>query len=402
MKNRVLLSFLLLPFFTLGGGFEINRQGQKANGMAGAFAGVANDASAIYYNPAAIAFHEHAMMNAGYDLVFPRVSFLSPSEGNVDSKTTLMVPFHVYATHHFANRKVTGGIGIYTPYGTSTKWEDKWTGRYLTQQTKLTTIFLQPTITYRLDDNYSAGIGLIGATGFLKMRRALPVNDDVELDLKGTGLGYGFNIGAFAHFEKLNFSINYRSAVKLKTSKGDATFNNIPSSFIDQQTYPESASFKSSFKLPSTFTFGIGYLPTERIITDIDISYTTWKDFTDWNIEISDYDQLNSINNRNFSNTFSIRLGGQYRWSDKMDYRIGANYEQSPSSDNHLYPDLAGGVKLGAAAGATRHVRENIGFDISLMIEDFSEQKENANEKNFNGAYSKTVYSIGLGVNYEF
>lgn len=402
MKKNVLFVFLLLPFITEGGGFEINTQGQKANGMSGAFTGIANDASAIYFNPAAIAFHEHAMMNAGYSLVLPRVSFLSASEGNISTKTTLMVPFHVYATHHFENRKLTGGIGIYTPFGISVKWESKWPGRYLTQQAKLSTIFLQPTITYRFDDNYAAGIGVIGATGFLKIRRALPANDDINLDLKGTGLGYGFNVGWFAHFEKLNFSINYRSAVKLKTKQGDAAFDNVPASFIDRQMYPESAKFKSSFKLPSSVTFAIGYLPTERITTDIDISYTTWKDFTDWNVEINDNPQLNTINNRNFNNIFSVRLGGQYHWSDKMDYRIGASYAQSPSAYNHLYPDMPGGIKLAAAAGATRRISDNLGFDISLMMEDMGEQKESDNKQKFNGSYRKTVYSLGLGVHYEF
>lgn len=402
MNIRVLLLLLLLPCLSKGGGFTINAQGQKANGMAGAFSGVANDATAIYYNPAAIAFQEHAMMNAGYSVMFQRVSFLSPTDGNIDAKSSLIVPFQVYATHHFENRKLTGGIGIYTPFIAAVKWNNNWPGRYLTQQTKLNTIFIQPTITYRFDDHYAAGIGLIGATGFIKMRRALAVNDDIELKLKGTGFGYGFNVGGFAHFERLNFSINYRSSVKLITSNGDAKFSNLPPSFIDQQSYPETAHYKSKFKLPSTATFGIGYTPTERITTDIDFSYTTWNQFDDWNIKINNFEQLDAIQNRHFKNSFSVKLGGQYHWSEKMDYRIGTCYESATAKENNLYPDLPDGASIAFAAGATRYMNETLNIEASFNIENHAQHKETGNQQNFNGSYQKTIYSFGLGVHYEF
>ena len=56
MKKSTLFLLVVLPFFTLGGGFEINSQGIKANGMAGAFSGIANDASALYFNPGASSY----------------------------------------------------------------------------------------------------------------------------------------------------------------------------------------------------------------------------------------------------------------------------------------------------------------------------------------------------------
>jgi long-chain fatty acid transport protein len=40
--------------FTFAGGFQINEHSARAMGMAGAFTGLANDASAVYFNPAGI------------------------------------------------------------------------------------------------------------------------------------------------------------------------------------------------------------------------------------------------------------------------------------------------------------------------------------------------------------
>ena len=402
MKKQLLFLFSLLPFFTFAGGFQINSQGQKASGMAGAFSGVASDASAVYFNPAGIVFHEHNMFDAGFNAMLVNTSFLSASDGDVDAKTALLVPFHLYATHRFENKRLFGSIGIYSPFNTSIKWNDKWPGRYLTQQTKLTTLFLQPTLSYRFDRNYSVGLGLIGATGFIKMRKAYQANDDIELDLKGTGYGYGINLAVFAHYDYVNISIDYRSAVKLITNNGKAEFSNIPSSFLEMNSYPSSAKFSSSVNLPSTINFGIGWFPTDRISTDLDIDYTTWKHFNDWNVRIKDYDALNTHLTRYYDNTVAIRIGGQYHWSDKMDYRLGDAYEGAASTGSYIYPDLPDALNFEVAAGATRHIKPKLSVDASFILGDYAQQKESGNKKGFNGSYKKTIYSLGLGLHYEF
>ncbi len=402
MKKSVAILYLLFPYLTIAGGFELNTQGQKAVGMGGAFSGIANDASALYYNPAAIAFHEHALFNAGFDLVLPRVSFLSQTEGNIDAENVMMFPMHLFITHRFDNKKLTGGVAIYSPFGTSVEWDDKWPGRFLTQKTKLNTLYLQPTITYRLNEHFSAAVGLIGATGGLTIETAFAVNDDLLESLNGRGFGYGFNLGGFAHYERLNFSVNYRSAVKLNFNNGDANFNEIPPSFLDLQTFPRSTDFEASFKLPSTITFGIGYFPTERISADIDVCYSTWSQFKDWNIEHNNYPELNSNKKREFKNTFSFKLGGTYYWSDKMEYRFGLNYSSTPSTQGNVYPDLPTGLGFGIGAGATRQLNKSFSIDASFHLSNNSQQKEVDNKQNFNGSYQKTTYSIGLGVQYEF
>ena len=56
MKNTItiVITCLLFTGSILAGGFQINEHGAKAMGMGGAFTAVANDASAIYWNPAGL------------------------------------------------------------------------------------------------------------------------------------------------------------------------------------------------------------------------------------------------------------------------------------------------------------------------------------------------------------
>lgn len=402
MNKSLLFLALLFPFLADAGGFQIQTQSQKANGMAGAFTGLVTDASAVYFNPAGIVFQESNMVDAGFNVMFTRTSFLSPSDGNINSATSITMPFHAYATYHLGNRNLTAGIGINTPYGTSLKWNDDHPGRYIAQRTRFNTLFIQPTISYRFDDHFAAGFGLVGAAGSFKIRKAIAVNDDIEMELKAKGFGFGFNVGAMAHYQKINFSINYRSAVKLNFNSGDATFSNVPKSFVEQNIYPETTGFSSSFKLPSTITLGVGVVATGRIIADIDISYTTWTDFDNFNTTFSDYPSLDNNTDRNFKGTFSVCIGGQYKWSDKMDYRIGGGYDQSPVSDGNLYPDFPDASKLIMSAGASRHLSESLSIDASITMDDYRQRKETDNNQNFNGSYESAKYLIGLGIHYEF
>ena len=59
MKRQILLTavvFALLPSLSWGAGFALFEAGNKALGMGGAFTAVADDPSAMFWNPAGMAF----------------------------------------------------------------------------------------------------------------------------------------------------------------------------------------------------------------------------------------------------------------------------------------------------------------------------------------------------------
>lgn len=65
----VVLLVLLLPGLVFGAGFHIREQGAKAMGMANAFVAQADDPSAIFYNPAGIAFQSGTQVSLGVTVV---------------------------------------------------------------------------------------------------------------------------------------------------------------------------------------------------------------------------------------------------------------------------------------------------------------------------------------------
>jgi Long-chain fatty acid transport protein len=86
MRHRVPLSCLVClaaalvaPRTVEGEAFRITSQSASATGQASAFAAQADDASAVYYNPAGMTQLRRLQFSAGTDLVGGGFSFRSPS-----------------------------------------------------------------------------------------------------------------------------------------------------------------------------------------------------------------------------------------------------------------------------------------------------------------------------------
>src|SRR5450432_92144 len=70
---RVFLGLVVLGFLSstpaLPSGFQVMTQAARPTGMGLAFTGVADDASAIFYNPAGMAFQDHFSLMLGGELL---------------------------------------------------------------------------------------------------------------------------------------------------------------------------------------------------------------------------------------------------------------------------------------------------------------------------------------------
>ena len=76
IKGAALLCFVLLTITrSFAGGFQINEHSARATGLGGAFTGIADDPSAIYFNGAGITQLNGTAFLAGTTLIAPISSF---------------------------------------------------------------------------------------------------------------------------------------------------------------------------------------------------------------------------------------------------------------------------------------------------------------------------------------
>ena len=397
---------ILFPLLLKAGGYQINTQSQKGLSMGGAVTGLAMDASVAFYNPAGLSALDSNYFNIGACLLMPKTAFLGPYGGSEHNSSSLYSSIYLYG-NYILNSKLTLGLSVNTPFVLGTKWDEKWSGRYVIQEARISTLFIQPTIAYKINERFSVGVGPVIVTGNTKFRRALNVlnqdGSDGQLELKGAGNGFGFNAGVFARFGKTSVGVSYRSEVKLDMEDGDAVFSNIPISLINNGSFPNETKFNSSITLPSVISLGVSRVLNEKFTANVDFNYTGWSVNDSLVFSYPEYPDLNTSSARKLNNSFAIRVGAKYQYSERMQLRGGIGYDQSPVPDGYINPELPDADKVILGAGCTYKLRKGWSLEGSFAFEDVRERKEERNkQENINGTYKSYIYVLGLGLQYQF
>jgi len=114
---------LLISVGLFANGLSLNSIGPKALGMGGAFVGLADDGSAIYWNPAGLLGQSNEVNLSGADII-PIGNYTYAAAG-VDAD---QVQNNYMSPDLFANYsmdKMAFGLGIYVPAGLGAEYEGK-------------------------------------------------------------------------------------------------------------------------------------------------------------------------------------------------------------------------------------------------------------------------------------
>src|SRR2546428_170847 len=146
------------------GGFSFTEHGAAASGKANAFAGEANDPSAIFYNPAGITQLPGTQLMIGTSIVKLDSTFrcsTTPCENSQLQDQFPIIP-HFYITHRFKqwDERVSIGLGVYTPFGFVADWPDNWQGKFNTTDARLRVTVYNPTVAYQVTPEFSAAAGI--------------------------------------------------------------------------------------------------------------------------------------------------------------------------------------------------------------------------------------------------
>src|SRR5881396_348646 len=215
------------------GGVSFTEQGAAASGKANAFAGEANDPSAIFYNPAGITQLPGTQLMIGTSIVKLDSTFRSSTSGE---STQLQDQFpiipHFYITHRFKqwDERVSIGLGVYTPFGIVVDWPDNWWGRFNTTDARLRVTVYNPTVAYQVTPEFSAaaGIRIADAGAEFEQKFANPAFGIPESKVRVHDLEahpVGWNVGFLYHLKEFSTSVGlqFRSELQAKFN-GSADF----------------------------------------------------------------------------------------------------------------------------------------------------------------------------------
>lgn len=183
-----------------GSAFSIPQLGARAAGMGTAFIATADDGSALYYNPAGIAFQPGRKMQMDALVVvglfrytpttFPVGQVVPPNGFSGSVKPKFIPVASMYMTQQY-NEKITLGFGVFTPFGLAanfTNFNDsdpnltKYPGRFAGTRDQLQAYWFQPTIAYKISPNQSIAVGPAFVHTHLLIEQSIlnPLDDGLE------------------------------------------------------------------------------------------------------------------------------------------------------------------------------------------------------------------------------
>jgi long-chain fatty acid transport protein len=391
------------------GGFALNEMSAASVGNAHAGAAAAEDLSVIFFNPAGLTrLPGRQFMAAGSAIRFSanfenRGSFtatgapLSGGNGG-DAGNWQFVPALYYAMD--LTPAVRFGIGVQSPFGLVTEYDEGWAGRYQALKSDLKSVNINPTLAWRVNDFVSLGAGVSAQYLDVELSRAidfgsvcvgslgvaacaplgfLPQARDGKVTVKGNDWAYGFNLGAlFSPAANVRFGVAYRSKISHDLS-GDASFAKpagLPAPLAAAPTFSDGGA-SASVTLPESLSVN-GYAELDsRWSVMADLTWMRWNRFKELRIRF-DNGAPDSVTPQEWRNTVRVSAAVNYRYNDMWKLRGGLAWDQSPVRDEFRTPRIPDANRTWLAFGAqykpTRRDTWDFGF-AHLFIKDSSINK---------------------------
>ena len=415
----------LIPASAHGAGYSIYEQGAAALGMGGAAVASVGDASAVFFNPAAIARLEGTQLIVGGTVLTPVTSFSGvapyPGYGVTEEMTRqYFYPPTVYVTHRFAGGWAAGA-GLNAPFGLGIEWKNpnSFTGRYIATKADLKDLNANLSAAWAPSSKWSAGVGLDLAFAKVNLQNreqaVVPggggaVADVAKIELDSdykSGWGWNAAVSALPSSE-WKLAASYHSKIIVEPS-GKATFTQIltGNAVFDAAVaagLPPNQDVSTVLRFPAVWTGAAAFSPKDDWTLEADANFFEWSVFTDLPIRFATTPGANQTLIEDYKDSWQFRVGAEHRLP-KYTYRFGYYYDQQAAPDESLTPilpdanrngvTLGFGCKLGAAKRWTLDL-----YEMALFVD-----KRNTNgveRDGYNGEYKTFVNAAGVGLGYRW
>jgi long-chain fatty acid transport protein len=414
---------VLGPVAARAAGYSIYEQGAAVLGMAGAGTASVHDASALFFNPAALTELSGTHVMAGANMLSPTTSFagMNPYPGygvTEEMNKQNFFPPTVYITHQM--KRVSVGAGFNSPFGLGVDWKnpDTFTGNYIVTKGTLTTYDASIAAAYAVNPRFSFALGGSSVwTGVeLNQRIYTPVPGGggaqaqvAKLNLKGKNTaGYGWNAAMlFRPDSTIRVGAYYRSKVVVHED-GDATFTQIPSGdptfdALVAASLPPNQGVSTVLRLPAMWSAGVAWSPSPPWTVEYDLNYVEWSAFSDLPIEFKTTPSASQTRIEDYSNSWQVRLGVEHRlpsWT----YRFGWYYDKAAAprqSVTPLLPDAdRNGPSLGVGVPFGGGKWQLDAYELAIFVSQRS--TDGVNRDGYDGTYKTFVNAAGASLEYRF
>lgn len=419
-KSAVAAAVTLVCSHVYAAGFQLNEF--SAIGLGRAYSGegaMGDTAASASRNPATMALMDRPSFSIGAVYIDPEVdiSGQSPSGRSLDAKN--IAPNQWIPNLHYVhpiNDQWWIGASATSNYGLATEFNNGYTAGGYGGKTDLMTGNFNISTAYRLNENFSFGIGFDAVYAKAKIERyagesgaALGIPADTQIaHLKGDEWGYGWNAGILYEVDKNNrFGFTYRSEVKIDfdgdyKSSLPGYVNSLPQAQLLGLPYGTGGSTipgSLTLNLPEMWELSGYHKVAPQWAVHYSLTYTSWSQFQELKATGSNGQTL-FYKDEGFHDAYRIALGTSYFYDDNWTFRTGIAFDDSPVPAQNRSISIPDQDRFWLSAGTTYAFNKDASVDVGVSY--MHGQKVTINEGPYTFTSEGKAWLYGANFNYRF
>ncbi|UPR32818.1 TonB-dependent receptor [Vibrio crassostreae] len=309
-------------------------------GTTGAGDGVyTRSAAAMWTNPATMSHmgeSKTTINTMAFDLEMQYQDNGDKQDGKAHSVMPSFGAFHA----HQVTDKLHLGIALGAVGGSSLDYGSDWAGAALLEDITLTAMQVNPSLSYKLNDQWSVGAGVqFSWAAFQQTTSMLTAKQD-------TDWAYGYNLGVmYTPTDKLKLGASYRS-------KLEHEFNNDVNGPIGIGVLN---SLSTDIVLPEIVDVSASYALNSQLDLLASVQLHRW---SEWDTTVLDFGtQIGGLQiDRDWDDVWKFAVGADYQLNSDWRLKAGFSYETSPQDDPTMqYVDLPVGEQYRYSVGASTY-----------------------------------------------
>lgn len=396
-KSALAVAVALVSSQAWSAGFQLNEF--SASGLGRAYSGegaIADDPGNASRNPALIMMYDRPQFSAGAVYIDPDVNISGKSPTGKSTDADNIAPVAWVPNLHFVmplNEQFGWGASVTSNYGLATEFNDNYAAGSMGGKTDLTTVNLNLSGAYRLNSNWSFGVGfdavyakakieryagdlgqIIAGSGKLPPSLAgqvgqIPADTQVA-HLKGDEWGFGWNAGILYELDKNNrYGFTYRSEVKIDfdgdyKSNLPSAYNQILGNFgLPLGTDGNTTNGSLTLNLPEMWELSGYNRVAPQWAIHYSATYTSWSQFQELKATGNSGETL-FYKDESFKDAWRLALGTTYYYDDNWTFRTGIAFDDSPVPADHRSISIPDQDRLWLSAGATYALNADTSIDV--------------------------------------
>ncbi|WP_127957786.1 long-chain fatty acid transporter FadL [Serratia microhaemolytica] len=408
----------LLSSSVSASGFQLNEF--SAIGLGRAYSGesaIADSAASGSRNPASMTRFTRPAFSAGIVFIDPTIDIrgTSPSGKSLDASDiapSALVP-NLHYLHPLDPQWTVGG-SITSNFGLSTEFSPQYPAGPYAGKTKLTTVNFNLSTAYRLNQQFSVGLGVNAVNADATLERyigengaALNMPVDTQISrLKGNDWGYGWNAGVLYELDDNNrYGLSYRSAITI-TFNGDYS-SQLPSALNPARPVTGLPLATDGKVVPGTLDLNLpdmwevsGYnRVSAQWAMHYSMAYNRWSHFEELRATGKD-GNVQFLKYKGYRDAYNLALGGSYYHDESWTFRTGITFDQNPVPVKNRSISIPDQNRIWLSAGMSYAFNPSASLDVGITY--MHGQSVTIKEGPYHFDSTGKAWLYGAGFNYQF